>query len=236
MTQPAEGAVQQRAGGKEELVALLEHLCHEVSQPLSELETTAYYLGMMMEGAEPALQRRTEQLRLLVRQASWLVQDAAHFHDAGPRVAARVDLNAVVEEVCGYFALHDEWAVRFIPTPAPLPVSIDPETFVRLLRHLLSFLRDVACVAEEPSLETARDGGTVRLAIRCDVRRPAPEMAALLDPPGVAGGLRRSASALGFEARVRGAGALLRIDLSFPAAQDEGDESGVSDLVESQGA
>lgn len=215
---------------------MLEHLCHEVSQPLSELETTAYYLGMMMERAGPALQSRTEQLRLLVRHASWLVHDAANFHDAGQCVPERVDLNALLEEVCGYFALHDEWAVRFIPNPAPLSVSLAPETFVRLVRHVLTFLRDVAGAVGEPFLETTLEHGRARLAIRCEVRQPAQEMAALLDPPGVSGGLRRCASMLGFEPEVRGAGGTLVVEMAFPAVQNEFDERGISDLVESQGA
>jgi hypothetical protein len=226
----------QQPGGGAEMIALLEHLCHEIRQPLGELETTAFYLGMMAGSVDPALYGRTEHLRLLVRQASWLVSDAAHFHPGEPSGAGPADLNALVEEVCAYCAQHEDFAPRFNAHVAPLPVTLAGDVFTRLLRHVLAFLRDVARCAAPPVLETMLDQGRPGLAIRAEIRRPAAEMAALLDPPGVSGGFRRCAAILGFEPGVSGAAGALRVEMKFPVAQYEADERGVTDFVQPPGA
>ncbi len=218
---------------KDDVLALLHHFCHELRQPLSELEATAYYLDMVMESADPALRRRMEQMRSLVHQAAWLASDACCFHGVEAETQDAADLNGFVEEVCGRLALHEESAVELHLARPAARVRIARTVVARLLRHVLEFLRDVAQCPAQPTLETRPVEGGAQIEIRCQVSKPAPEMIALLDPPSVSGGLRRCAAGLGLGLEIWGSGDAIRIALTFPASQHEVEESRISDVVES---
>ncbi|MBK5291404.1 MAG: HAMP domain-containing histidine kinase [Acidobacteriia bacterium] len=81
-----------------EAASVVRHLTHELRQPLSTVESIAYYLQMVTPRQDLKTQHQLEKLQQLVEQMNWILSDAVHFLQAAPAVPQLLDLNELLSE------------------------------------------------------------------------------------------------------------------------------------------
>src|SRR5258708_8339766 len=57
------------------LSTVLRHLAHELRQPLSTIESTAFYLGMILPETESRARQQVDKLQRLVQQVNAILSD-----------------------------------------------------------------------------------------------------------------------------------------------------------------
>lgn len=196
----------------------LKVLAHELRGPLGAIESIAFsmQLGLDEDGRPEGPQCR--ELRRLVQQAGWILDDATRFNDAQNQPRGATCLNAALERISERLADSDE---------APPSLDLAPELPRALLcearlesafEHLLSFMRDVAGCDELPVAKTSLRAQ--ELAVEWTAETPgweAGELLRWLDPRERVGGLRLFTEAMGGSFFACDDGGRLRVSFLFPA-------------------
>jgi light-regulated signal transduction histidine kinase (bacteriophytochrome) len=208
------------------MCVFVRHLAHEMRQPLSGLESIAYYLEMVLQNAEPNVRAQLGRMHHLVQQASWILSDSVHaMRNAAPAPQA-MDLNTVVAEFAADGALHDEANFRLTPA-ADLPrVLVDPSHLRDMLVTTVEFFRHFARSTESIEFVTRRGEGLVELSISSVAEEHNGHLLhRLLDPmaededddkPLAMGSLRRMVQANGGQFHMDlSPESVLRVDLRF---------------------
>ncbi len=199
----------------------LSRLLHEVRQPLCGIESIAYYLEIAMESESEEVRRQCGLLRTMVRQANWLLDDAA-IGSAG--IGAGLEtacLNQEVYSLAERLALHEERALDLNLAEGVLRVGVSVCGLKRLAGHVLCFLHDVAQAEEPVEAATAKGEGWRALRFRATVDGEGcgefGKMLTVLRPGGLAGTMER----LGGWMVVKAGAGVIEVELRFPAAPDE---------------
>jgi signal transduction histidine kinase len=124
---------------------VVRHLTHELRQPLSTLEASAYYLKLILAGKDSRVDLQLDKIQQLVQNMSWILSDAVHYLQAAPPNPQWVDLTELISEALANQppASHQvelDWSES---SDAPL-VEMDPGQAQHLVRVLLSVFRQVA--------------------------------------------------------------------------------------------
>ncbi|MBA3975319.1 MAG: hypothetical protein C0504_14020 [Candidatus Solibacter sp.] len=195
---------------------VLPQLLHEVRQPLCGIESIAYYLEIALDGQDESVRRQCGNIRSMVRQASWLLDDAAigaAAHNAAP---GTVCPNGVVLDIAERLALHDERPLHLdLPRHAPT-VRVNETLLRRILEHVLCFFHDVA-EASKPVRIGSRPGQTslsllISGAIHPDRRRELTSLFESLRP----GGLAAALAAIGGHLEISSTPGCLEVALLLP--------------------
>jgi len=140
-------------------------LAHELRQPLSTIESIAYYLGMVAPPENKRVREQVDKLHEVVQQASWILSDAVHFFQASPPAPQLVNLEEFVSEGLAGAFKQDGW-IRVELSGAPVLVRLDPEQARHMFRNLLYFFRRITRPEPRLLVRTAVAGGTARLEFR----------------------------------------------------------------------
>lgn len=86
---------------------LIQHLAHDLRQPLSTIESTVFYLGIVMQSSDPKLKEHLDRLHDAVALSDAILRDALALSQfAAPRPVT-VDLDELFEEFASsHFDLH----------------------------------------------------------------------------------------------------------------------------------
>lgn len=186
--------------------ALILHLAHELRQPLSGIESAAYYLDMMVSQARPDLLPHCRRLRALVQHANWLLDDATLCTLLQPAEKEGLVLEEILSQVSRRMLAEDE-AVLDVYVESGGRVEA-PGALPRLIEHTVAFFRDVAGCRDP--IHAVVQGGQDWIAARlwaegCE------------DPADAARGLR-AASECGFLGRfLAAAGGTFEVEADEPA-------------------
>ena len=120
---------------------VIRHLTHELRQPLSALESIAFYLQMTIGGGGSDLGAQINRLQQMVDNANWVLSDVLHLMHMAPPNPEAVDLTELAGEV-----LTESWVSEGLAIQqefaADLPAAwVDIEQLRHLLRSVLQFLR-----------------------------------------------------------------------------------------------
>jgi hypothetical protein len=186
-----ESLVPAQTVGPENGRAILSRLAHDLRQPLSGIESIAYYLDMVLSDAEPDIAAQCATLRRLVEQAGWLIEDATLAARLEGLPAEPFDLRALLVDAGASMALHDERNIELdLPTGATwavLPLGLAHQ----FLDHLLSFFRGPAQAQDPIRIHITPAEDHLVLEVSAAVDAQADELPKLLDPEGHPGGVRR---------------------------------------------
>jgi signal transduction histidine kinase len=78
---------------------VLQTLAHDLRQPLSAIESTAYYLGLVLQRGDAQAREHATRLRKLVEQANWILSCGLQFSDASPLSPQPVDLEDLITDI-----------------------------------------------------------------------------------------------------------------------------------------
>lgn len=204
-----------------DLEQLLRHLAHELRQPLSGIESTAYYLDMVLGDAEPEITQHCERLRRMVQQANWLLDDTSIAIHIMAAPCGAVGLPEVFERIDAELLQQDERTLElhWLPGAASIlaPESIAPRFFA----HVIAFFRHIA-LSPDPIVVTAamEPGRRMRLTIEGELLTEPAETLRLIDPPAPGGALRRYAHSAGAGFDVSADESRLRVSILFHIAAD----------------
>jgi K+-sensing histidine kinase KdpD len=141
----------------------LETLAHELRQPLSAIESTAYYLAMVLPRGEKRAQEHAARLQRLIEQANWILSCGLQLADTSPLAPEPVDLEELITQtVASQFAdgaSHcgegDDSPQLDLAGDLPL-VDLDPGRARCLIENLLAMMRRAADAAHPLRVRTSR--------------------------------------------------------------------------------
>ncbi len=136
---------------------VLETIAHELRQPLSAIESIAYYLSLVLPRDGGAAREQAGRLQQLVEQSNWILTCALQLADPTPLAPQLVNLETLVTRAVG-----EDCTIR-LELAGGLPlVRLDPGRGRALLENLLVLFRQVASDLHPVRIATsAGDGGVV---------------------------------------------------------------------------
>lgn len=150
---------------------VIRHLTHELRQPLSALESIAYYLQLTVaSGGGADVSAHVHRLQQMVDNANWVLSDVLHLLQMAPPNPSVVDIEELLAEV-----VNESWAAEGLTVHTEVPEEfpdawVDAEQLRHLLRSVLQFLRRTM---EEPR-EVILIGSIQPGAIHVEFRATAP--------------------------------------------------------------
>jgi signal transduction histidine kinase len=131
-----------RAPVSAEAATVVRHVAHELRQPLSTIESIAYYLELILPDDQPRAHQQLAKLQELVQQSNWIVTNAANFVQAGRPEPEMVDLEALLSpQIADIFDGGTAASVTF--DSYPIALNLDPLQAQHLFRNLLTFFRQI---------------------------------------------------------------------------------------------
>ncbi|HBY58666.1 MAG TPA: hypothetical protein DEH78_02515 [Solibacterales bacterium] len=118
---------------------MVQHLAHELRQPLSAIENIAYYLRITANQRDERTLEQIEKLQRLVEHANWILDDAIHYLQAAAPQPVLVDVNELITRACGDESLAGAREARLLLADGLPLVSLDPAQGEHLSRSLVAF-------------------------------------------------------------------------------------------------
>lgn len=122
-------------------LTLVETLAHELRQPLSAIESTAYYLTLVLPRGEKRAQTHALRLQRLVEHASWILSCALQLEDASLLAPEPLDLEELISETVAIHAAEGHISPRLDLAGNLPPVKLDPARGRFLMQNLLAMMR-----------------------------------------------------------------------------------------------
>lgn len=137
-----------------------ETIAHELRQPLSAIESIAYYLSLVLPRESCPVREQVSQLQQLVEQSNWILTSALQLADRAPLAPQPVNLEELVTQAVTARALHEDPTIR-LELAGGLPlVRLDPGRGRALLENLLLLFRQLSSDLHPVRIATsAVDGG-----------------------------------------------------------------------------
>lgn len=167
MTMPAEAR-------SAEPLKLIEMLAHELRQPLSAIESTAYYLTMALPRGERRAQEHALGLQRFVEQANWILGCAVQLADTSPLSLQLLDLEELITQVVAA-RTSDGGAPVQLQLTGDLPqLRLDAGRARNLIENLLAMMTRGSYPEHILRVRTSRNAGVV-LELTIDLSGPGPE-------------------------------------------------------------
>lgn len=202
----------------EALEPVLRHLAHDLRQPLSGIESIAYYLEMVLAEAEPEIGQHCQRLRRMVQQANWILNDASLAARIGSSAAVSLDLRSHFSLLGARLAVQEECTLE-LHFAEPLPAIAVPALAPRLFEHLLAFARDVALGSDPIRVFAAAEDRHVRLILEAETQSDPGDLLRIIEAPSPASGVRRFFQACGGSLSSSVIHGVLTLSMLFPAAE-----------------
>lgn len=177
---PAPTPILQDSRPEFEVTEVVRQLSHELRQPLSTMESIAYYLTMVVPRHDMRVRQQVEKLQQLVEQMNWVLADAVHFFQATPPNPQLVDLNELVtESITGEPVSQSPLQVSLSESVAM--VQMDPAQARHCVHSLIGLVRKWA--HGEVRISTQHIGSEVHLRVSAPQLRIQSDEASLIFEP-----------------------------------------------------
>lgn len=132
-----------------EPATVVRHIAHELRQPLSTIESIAFYLEMVLPRADAKARKQLGKLQQEVHQINWILSDAIHFLGAAPLHLQLMDLTEVVSRCLSEWNTRQAAGICLrLEDELPL-VRLDLEQVQHMLRNVVAFFGRIS-VPENP--------------------------------------------------------------------------------------
>ncbi|MCX6610334.1 MAG: hypothetical protein NTW74_05720 [Acidobacteria bacterium] len=149
--------------------SLLNNLAHELRQPLSTIESIAYYLELALPHGDPRVLEQLTRLRHLVEQSGWILNDALSLSQPRFVNPEAVDLDEILSEFVLEQAQQDSHWPHLDLELAGAPVWMDFEQAREMVHGICRFFRTVAKAGSEIKVDTrVLSGGSILLRARAE--------------------------------------------------------------------
>lgn len=143
----------------------LQTIAHELRQPLSAIESIAYYLSLVLPRENSPARTQAVRLQQLVEQSSWILTNALQLAEIMPLAPQSLNLEELITQVVSARAVNGGPTLR-LDLAGGLPlVSLDPGRARALVENLLVLFRQLASDMYPARLSTSVQEGKVCLEI-----------------------------------------------------------------------
>ncbi len=143
----------------------LQTIAHELRQPLSAIESIAYYLSLVLPKEDHRAREQVSRLQQLVEQSNWILSSGLQLADETPLAPEPVDLAKLVAQVVAAGASRgDPHPQLDLARELPL-VHLDPVRGRLLVENLLALFRQLSSQAHPLRLVTSPAESGVCLAV-----------------------------------------------------------------------
>ncbi|HEY4364682.1 MAG TPA: hypothetical protein VGN17_27200 [Bryobacteraceae bacterium] len=144
---------------------VLRAVAHELRQPLSSIETTAYYLSLVLPGANAKVQEQLSRIQEMIEQANWILSNGLRLTDPKESQAGeeRIDIEEIITDAFSARPAGGRPAIRVELAGDLPPVRLDPGRARALVEGLLILFRQIATAAHPATMRTRTrpEGGVV---------------------------------------------------------------------------
>jgi signal transduction histidine kinase len=147
----------------------LQDIAHELRQPLSAIESIAYYLSLVLPHEDPKLQGQINRLQQLVEQSDWILANGVHLAESIVTAPELIDFNELLTESIASRAWPANRAPRMELADNLALVNIDPGLGRALLGNLLTLFRQLATESYPAIIRTSISGSGVALELETAV-------------------------------------------------------------------
>ncbi len=144
---------------------VIRHLAHEMRQPLSALESLAYYLDIILPQSEVKARQQIDRIQQLVTQTNWIMDDAIHYMQAVSPNPIPVSLDDLVTQTIAERGLGRSLRLQLDLSAEPCVALVDRAQGHHLVANLVSFLRHTVDADTFVTLATQRAGSEVELRV-----------------------------------------------------------------------
>jgi K+-sensing histidine kinase KdpD len=167
-------------------ISVLRAIAHEIRQPLSAIESIAFYLSLSL----PRNEKHREQLarlQQLVEQSNWILSNGLSLADAGHAVPEAIDLEELITQtIAARPASLDPPAIVELAGDLPL-VRLDPGLGRALIENIFGLFRQLATAAHPVRVGTSAVSGMAANLAVFEVSTSAPGYRSIPAlPPGSA--------------------------------------------------
>ncbi len=148
--------------------AVVRHLTHELRQPLSTIEASAYYLKLVLEDEDCGALRQLDRIEQMVHQIGWILSDAVHYLQAAPPRRQLLDLAETASSVIAALTqeqhVEPDWSDS---QPLPL-VAMDPNQALHMFRSVLQVFRQIGRSQAPVNISMRGDGVCAVITFACE--------------------------------------------------------------------
>jgi signal transduction histidine kinase len=143
----------------------LQTIAHELRQPLSAIESIAYYFNLALPRDSSPARKQARRLQQLVEQSNWILTSALQLSDAAPLAPQPLNLEElIIQTVSACTAQGEPRICLELARGLPL-VNLDPARGRALLENLLRLFRQLTSDLHPVRLITAVDESGVSLVL-----------------------------------------------------------------------
>jgi signal transduction histidine kinase len=120
--------------------SIVRNLAHDLRQPLSAIESIAFYLDMMIDESDSKTRKQVNRLRRLVQQTNLVVCNAIHSIGGAALTLAVMDLGELVAEAATDWASETGSRVTLVRPNQVRQQLLDGQQISLALANVFSFL------------------------------------------------------------------------------------------------
>ena len=147
----------------------LQTIAHELRQPLSAIESIAYYLNLALPRDSRPARKQAKRLQQLVEQSNWILTCALQLADNTPLAPQLLNLEELITQTVNKCTVNGDLRIH-LDLAGGLPlVNLDPGRGRTLLENLLTLFRQLASDLHPVRVTTAGGEGAVSLGIASSI-------------------------------------------------------------------
>jgi len=147
----------------------LQTIAHELRQPLSAIESIAYYLNLALPRDSRPARKQARRLQQLVAQSNWILTCALQLADNTALAPQQLNLEELIIQTVNTCAAQGDFRTH-LDLAGGLPlVNLDPGRGRTLLENLLTLFRQLASDLHPIRVTTGAGEGGVFLGIATSI-------------------------------------------------------------------
>ena len=152
----------------------LQMIAHELRQPLSTIESIAYYLGLVLPRGDDRARQQVARLQQLVEQSNWILTCGLQLADQTPLAPEPLDLEELITQTISARTPQGDPQPRLELSGALPLVRLDPGRGRALIENLLALFLQIGSEIHPVRLRTSvtEAGGTGGVLLEISTAAP----------------------------------------------------------------
>lgn len=144
---------------------VIRHLAHELRQPLSTLDSLAFYLDIVLPESDERCREQVEKIQALVRQANEIIDDAVYFTQAStPNPSVVVLDELITRKIADYNSIQD-LNIQVEESSQPCVAWVDPTQLGHAFSAALNIFRRITFHGSPISVRSEETDGKAEVRI-----------------------------------------------------------------------